>query len=330
MSTRPQLALVLCARNEERFLPAFLAYHRALGVDRAYVYLDRCTDRSRDHLARHDWVEVIERNQPDGTTQLSLHQMACANDALVRARAQEIPWLMMLDADEFAWGGDPLPRPCPAWRRWLGLPAATLAARGHLSRLIDGAAADTEMILLRTAEVVVEAGREDLPFWTQHHFQTEVALHRPVLHPGTGEMRTLNRWLGHRLGKSIVRTACDVQAFDSHRWTRRQDRDIPDDLPLRTEQHGWILHYVVTGPEHWRQKYLNLAYEPAHWLRGQPVDFPKQAWKEAAMRMDEAEARDYFSTWVAVPPRLVRAARRRGSLRRVSVVEDILKQTKFC
>jgi hypothetical protein len=324
-----KLALVMCIRNEERFLPAFLAYHRTLGVDRAYVYLDRCTDRSRELLARHHWVVTINRDQGNAPAQLALHQMACANDALERARDEGMDWLMMLDADEFAWGGDALPGPCAWWQRWTGKRRSDLEARGHLVRLLERVAPETEMILLRTAEVVPELERSNKPFWTLHHVQVERVLQRPVLHPGEQQVRTLNRWLGHRLGKSIVRTSCDVQAFDSHRWTRRQDCKVPEAVPLRTEPRGWLLHYIVTSPGHWWRKYRQLSQEPSHWIRGEPVEFPKQAWKEAAMNMDEATARAYFLKWVAVPARRLRIAQRRGVVRRVTVVQDVLKISNF-
>lgn len=320
----PALALVTLIHNEARFLPAFLAYYRALGVARAYVYLDRCTDASLAILQRHDWVEAVVCDQAAGPGQLTLHQMHCASDALGRARAGGFEWLLQVDVDEYAWGGAELPPARTFWRRPSRALADVLLQKGSLCALVQRAAPDTEMILLRTAEVVPTPRHTGKPFWDLHDFQVEGVFRRPMLDPTDGKVRLLDRWMGHRLGKSLVRTQADVQAFDSHVWTRNQRVPVPECLPLVTETQGWLLHFVVTDGRHWLQKYRQLAYEPNRWLRGQPVDFPKQAWKEASQTMDESAACAYFDRWVAVSPLRRWIARVRGRIQRITLVGDLL------
>lgn len=55
----PRLAMVMCIKNEERFLEANLHYHHALGVARAYIYLDNCTDRSLELVQSFPWAVPI-------------------------------------------------------------------------------------------------------------------------------------------------------------------------------------------------------------------------------------------------------------------------------
>ena len=321
----PALALVTVIRNEACFLPAFLAYYRALGVARAFVYLDRCTDASCAILQQQDWVEAVVCDQAPGPAQLTLHQMQCANDALARARAGGFDWLLLVDADEYAWGGVELPPARPWWRRTSRAQADALRQQGSLIGLVAQAAPETEMIILRTAEVVPEPRHTGKPFWSLCYFQVEGVFRRPVLDPITGRVRPLERWMGHRLGKSLVRTRGDVQAFDSHMWTRNQRVPVPEPLPLVTETRGWLLHYVVTDGRHWRQKYRQLAHEPNRWLRGQPVDFPKQAWKEVSQTMDESAACAYFDRWVAASRFRRWIARARGRVRRVTFVKELME-----
>jgi hypothetical protein len=325
-SPDPSVVMATCVRNEARFLPAFLAYYRALGVERAYVFLDRCTDASREILKRHDWVEAVEVDQEPGPTQLTVHQMRCADEALARARAEGYDWLLFVDVDEYAWGGHELPPARPWWRRASERSVEALLREGSLRRLVAQANAATEMVVLKTAEVVPEADHVEKPFWTLRHVQVKHVLPRRMLDPTTGALRVLDRWIGHRLGKSLVRTAADVQAFDSHVWTRFQGVPVPERLPIRTEERGWLLHYVVTDGRHWLNKYRQLAQEPDHWLRGQVVEFPKQAWKEASLTMDEAAARAYFDRWVAVSRSARWKARARGHIKRISFVEDVMQR----
>ena len=48
MKPMPRVALLACVRDEAEFLPAFLLYHNAIGIERVYLFLDRCTDASED------------------------------------------------------------------------------------------------------------------------------------------------------------------------------------------------------------------------------------------------------------------------------------------
>jgi hypothetical protein len=304
------LAMIMCVQDEELFLAANLAYHHLLGVERAYVYLDRCGPATRSILARFAWVCPIDR--PCREEHLVLHQMACADDALQRARAEGFEWLLHLDADEFA--------------------MADLADRlddtvGSLPAKLADVSAGTVMVRFRTREVVPLRGMEKEPFWKLVYFQSGGVIERDLLDPCTGEMKRLRRWLGHDRGKSAVRTTADVQAADSHEWTENQRRPLPRKIPLPSEDHGFCHHFVVVSAEHWQEKYRKLAQvDPPNWPRGRPVDFPKQSWKEASLRMSRVEAERYFDRWVALPADQLAPYLKEGIVIEERAVDRILTQ----
>jgi hypothetical protein len=281
----PRLALVSCVRDEARFLRTFLAYHRALGVERAYLYLDRCTDASPDVAREFAWVDAISRDRRPGSD-LVRYQMQAADDALARARADGMDWLLSIDVDEYAWGDGTGP---------------TALVAGDLRRLLARARGDTEAVVLRTLEVVPARLPAGASWCALRHVLDTGTLSRAILDPATGRERRFDGWIGHRLGKSAVRVAADVQAGTPHVWTRRQGSTMPDLVPVPTEPLGLHFHFVVVDAEHWRAKYRKLAEDPPIWPRGAPVAFPKQSWKEAAARMTPAEAAAYFERWIAVP-----------------------------
>ena len=66
-----------------------------------------------------------------------------------------------------------------------------------------------------------------------------------------------------------------------------------------TARAGLHYHFVVTDWRHWLEKYRKFSEYPAQWEKGNAVRFPKQAWKEASRRMNDAEAKAYFEGWVA-------------------------------
>lgn len=298
-SSLPTVALVLCVRDEAEFLAANLRYHHALGVSRAYVFLDRCRDESAEVASAFPWATVLRHDRPDDIRHLPIHLTDCANRGLALARRDGMDWLLFLDADEFARGD---------------------GVDGQLPAMLADVSADTDQLVLPTREVAPEvvAG----PFWHLRHFQVSGIVRRPILDPHTGELRTLGKWIGHNQGKALARTRAALVAISSHRWGAAAGR-----APVPTEQRGWHYHYVVTSGRHWHAKYRQLAEEPATWQGGKPVPFPKQCWKELAVRLSPAEADDYYRRWVAFSPRLCDEQVTQGLLTRDDFVRQVLSRS---
>ena len=323
----PTVALALVVRDEARFLARHLAYHRALGVSRAYVYLDRCVDDSGAIARSFDFAEVVERDRDPAERFMSTYQTGVLADALSRARAEGVDWLLHVDADEFAFGENAAEPSDPDLE-----PPADLLARGDLRRLIRratrpwrgglrGLGRRVDQIILRPLEVVPTPLTAGQPFSALFWFQDGGALSRDLLDPTDGTVRRLDDWLGARRGKSLIRVAADVKPKSAHDW-----QTMSGGRPV-TANAGFHLHFVVTDGRHWLEKYRKFSEYPATWEKGNAVRFPKQAWKEAAARMSDADALAYFDRWVAVPgAELSRLAGTREGrhLRRTTIVPDVL------
>lgn len=325
MSAMPKWAFVAFVKDEERFLPAFLDYHRSLGAERGYFFIDRSTDRTAEIVANCPWAAAMDAGFNPAREQMQAAQITCYDQALRMARTDGLDWLIMLDADEFLWGGADWPEPSS----WLRRRRRSAAEEGNIGAMLAGVAPDVESIRIPPVEIIVESDGLMKPFWERQWFQDGRPVPRKVLDPRTGGMLSVERFLGHSAGKAFIRTTCDAQAFNAHKWTRRQDLALPDDIPLRTEDRGRMFHFLSIHAGHWRAKYEKLSHEPDTWLRGQPVTQTKQAWKAVASGMGEREAADYFRKWVALSPSAIRAGRRAGILKRATAVEDVLRECGF-
>ncbi len=319
MTGAPSLGLVSCVKNEERFLAAFLEYHRRLGVSRAYVFLDRCTDASAEIAAAFPWVRVIPvQEHCDETFRYvaGLHRF-CSALALDRAREEGLDWLMLLDPDEFAYG-----RFLPPWPGGTGRHRAS-AEEGDLRKLCAGVASDVDMIVLRTKELVPCRLGESLPFWEQAFFQSRFPLRHRVYDPMRPSVRRTVRWLGNNVGKSIVRVGADVRARGSHFWHVERDGRLQEPKTVRL---GAFCHFHVTGVRHWLEKFTKLAHEPDVWAGGDRVPFTKRVWKAAAAHLDERAAWEYLERSVFRSERELCLRALMGQLSRETTVKDILSE----
>ncbi len=299
----PRLALVMIVRDEERFLEAHLRYHGALGVTRAFVYLDRCTDRSAEIVARFPWADAIRRDRDPVDRFLSEHQVRVLGDAIGRAREAGFDWLLHIDADEFARGASD----------------DASSAVGSLLRLLEEVSPETEQVILPPVDVLPTALAPGEPFHRLHWILQRGKLRRRILDPSSGAMRMLDKRIGHTRGKAIVRTAVEVKPLDAHRWGRAADGE-----ELVSERRGRLYHFVVVDGEGWWSKHRRLAEYPGVWSKGKAVAFPKQAWKEAAVRMTLEEATAYFDRWVRVAPWRLWLPRLLGRVARDDFVERVL------
>ena len=298
--------MMMCAHNEAAFLRANLAYHHAVGVQRAYLFLDHCSDDTEKIAASFPWVEIIHRDRAPETQFMRQHQNACAAIALERARAENYDWLLHLDADELAFGGDPVvrhpaDRPPNIITKFLVHRFKKARDRAHLGAMLATAAPETQQIRLRSHEAFPLRLSRAEDFWQNPYFQSGEPFTQRILDPTTGNKMKFDRYLGHNQGKSIVRTAADVQAFNPHSWTTDQGiaaPEFPEEIPIPTEERGCHFHYLIVTPEQWRKKFGAFEGLAKAWPSGTPLAFPKSAWREAALTMSESEAADYLDEWV--------------------------------
>lgn len=108
LGTRPAVGVAVCAifRNEARYLPEWVTFHRLQGVERFYLYENRSTDDWRTELAPEldgGVVEVTDWPREPG-------QWSAYNNCLERHR-RDTRWIAFIDVDEFLFSpsGRPLP-----------------------------------------------------------------------------------------------------------------------------------------------------------------------------------------------------------------------------
>ena len=288
----------MTVRNEERFLAANLAWHYHVGVRRAYVYLDRCTDGSEGIARSFPWVEVYERDRLASTRFLMAAQEKNAVEALASARRDGVKWLVHLDADEFACGDEGPDGP----------------VSDDLVQLVGRVTTGTETIVLRPREAIpVRAGSSD-PLSEHVYFQDGQIVERDLLDPASGTIRRLDKWLGHNVGKSIVRVDADVKPNGAHRWLAANGR------PLSRTRRGFHFHFVVMGADHFREKFGKMSEYPDTFLNGAPVPFPKQAFKVAAGKLLPEELDRYYNEWVAMET---------GELERLTRLGIVVKDSRL-
>lgn len=298
--------MMMCVQNEERFLEAHLAYHHALGVRRAYVFLDRCTDGSEEIVNSFPWATAIKKNR--GDVKFSrIFQNHCADIALGRARQDGFEWLLHLDPDEFAFGNNPDPRKKPTATEDEALSFDPendhwLRVRGDLGKMLQRLPEGTELVEMRSKEVIPQLMSSGKNFWENVYFQDRKPIKRQILDPRSQKIIEHNKFLGHRRGKTIVNTAADVRSRDAHGWIPdapgiKEDARNQNSL-LKTEYHGFHYHYLIVSTAHWLEKYQRFDGLAKVWPSGLPVEFPKLSWRLASLEMSPAEADAYLREWV--------------------------------
>jgi hypothetical protein len=89
-----QLAVGAIFRNEARYLPEWIEFHRQQGVERFYLYENNSTDSWEQTLAPYRDVVELQR-WPDDPGQFS------AYTDCVRRHRWDTRWLALIDLDEF-------------------------------------------------------------------------------------------------------------------------------------------------------------------------------------------------------------------------------------
>ncbi len=91
-----RVGLVLIAKNEARYLPEWIEYHKAVGVTRFFIYDNESTDNTREILQQYiDEGSVVYTWCPG-----KIRQFPAYIDALDRFRF-EVKYMGFIDTDEF-------------------------------------------------------------------------------------------------------------------------------------------------------------------------------------------------------------------------------------
>ena len=143
---RPPVGLAICAifRDEARYLPEWVAFHRLVGVERFYLYDNRSTDDWRAALApelAEGVVDVVDWPHERG-------QLSAYADCLERHRT-DTRWIAFIDIDEFLFSpaGHSLPTVLSEFRAWPGVAVCSrYYGTGGLQEPTDGLVIETYLM----------------------------------------------------------------------------------------------------------------------------------------------------------------------------------------
>ncbi|MCB0165886.1 MAG: glycosyltransferase family 2 protein [Anaerolineae bacterium] len=321
----PKIAMFMCIHNEERFLEANLRYHRALGVSRAYVFLDRCEDASLQIAQSFPWVEPIILDDRLHTLSPYYSDLfrVCADHAWRMAQAEGFDWLVCIDVDEFVFVNNQSIVQNTHFDL-TDIPLETILCAGHLPSMLSTVSPGTEAIFLQSWNVVPGKPNQNDPFWKQYFFQSQKPWTQTMCDPLTGKIIDWDGNLASR-GKSMVRTNAAIQCLDSHLWVRSQGvNHRPVNISIPTKNHGFLYHFYIVNSHHWREKYQKLSRELTLWQSGSPVQFPKQCGKRASAVLNNDEIEIYLNEWFFLPAKVLESHVEQQLLRKADVVEKVI------
>jgi len=288
------IGLVMTIRNERPMLRRNLLYHRYLGVDKMYVYLDNCTDGSETTVEDLPYVSVgpnvdpeLLRNHPGAEVYIQHPDHITARHSLNvihtidLAAAEGLDWLINIDPDE------------------LICPHADSIERDDLKRFFASIDADAESVLFMPFESCARRMEYADVFSEETLFTPPGAKGtREVFDPMDGSTLSAELMLGHYTGKCAIRPVPGIVPRGPHDFVR------PDRSRLRTEVRGLLLHYYLSGFSHFIRKFRNFSDRPDTWVSGKKVRQQKRLWRDLVNKSDfsEEQLRAYFERWVLVSP----------------------------
>lgn len=133
--TRKYLSLCAIVRDQEHYIKEWLAFHRAVGVEKFYLRLNDCDDRTFEKIRELPFTDdvVVYHDHPKGSgegAQPSWYRF------VLREYGRFTKWMMFIDSDEFFFGTkeDHLPTILERYENYGGL-AAHWIIFGHNKRL---------------------------------------------------------------------------------------------------------------------------------------------------------------------------------------------------
>ncbi len=92
--------IIACMKNEAPYILEWIAYHRAIGVDRFLIYTNDCEDGTDVILDRLTALGMVEHRRNDGWKGKSPQQHAL-NHATEEPMIRDAEWIIHIDVDEF-------------------------------------------------------------------------------------------------------------------------------------------------------------------------------------------------------------------------------------
>ncbi|ABC62368.1 glycosyltransferase family 2 protein [Erythrobacter litoralis] len=281
-SVGPSFGIVYTVKNEARLLPDALKWHRTLGAQRFYVFLDGTTDSMRDWLDKQRDVMVRESVPPDEVRDAPGFSKKLAKgwgsfidarknlNAWVAARLalkDGIAWLAMIDPDELllpdpSGGVDPI----------------------AMQSLLAGQEPDVAQVLLPNCDVLPDGAARAYPF-AHRHFQARF----PALEAA---------WRTSRKALSVVSNPLKVARYDQWYWDKALGRDLPRRLFHPETGEAIPAGYFLSYSSHKSILRTRLArgWLPTihHWKKGDGEGETVKAKRAKMLHFDFTDAESYL------------------------------------
>jgi len=331
-----KIAIVYTVKNEERLLRQNILYHKAIGIDCFFVYLDNSTDTTKDSIKDLSYVNIYNSVKPEKyenvsflnkfTSQAKEHHTArqCLNtyDAKQLCKEQQIDWLISIDADELFVPDIKKEKDCKSFFLGIGT--------------------DINVINFRVYEALQRrisynnVFKEETLFKTKNTFKRRFEkLYKNIFNPFSNELVKFPYWYGQYLGKSAIRVNSMVIPHNVHRYRNKNG------ATLNVLQKGSLLHYHFYDAKDFIKKFKNFKKHPDTFLSGNKVGSLKLLLRDVVNKsgMNEVALNEYFVNYLMFSEREVRKLlrdklfyifqRKEKSLQRINIVKEVIVKHKI-
>ena len=270
-----KIGLVITVKNEARLLRNHLLYHKAIGVDRVFVYFDNTTDNGKETIADLNFVTISNSVPAEKyshlddfdkfTSKASEHHTArqCLNtyDAQTLCESEKIDWLISIDADELITDG--------------------LEESSNLKMFFNAVPQNIEVISFKTLEVLQRRMHYKNVFAEETLFKfNRVAFYRYIQNPFNSTKLKSNWWYGHEVGKSAVRISSALIPHNVHHFIRK------DGSKAVRLVAGYLLHFHIYDADDFIKKFKNFVDHPNTFLSGSKVVELKLLLRDVVNKLD--------------------------------------------
>src|SRR5690606_14102293 len=270
-----KVAVVMTVKNEARLLKQNVLYHLGIGVHKIFVYFDHTTDDGAETIRDLEAVEInvsvatktyqdkpyLEKFWSNAHEHHTARQCLNTYDAMQKCQAEQIDWLISLDADEL----------------FLSSKDGLITIHEFFK---EAGQLKADIITLKPMEVVARKMAyhnvmlEETLFKTQKNFQSKFdQIYHKVYDPYNQTHKTVSFWLGHTMGKAAIRVQSAAIPYNVHRYV-----SVDGGEPLKTISMGYLLHYHIYDFEDFIKKFQNFKEHPDTFLSGNKIEDLKSLW----------------------------------------------------
>ena len=262
------IGLVLTVKNEARILRQNLLYHKAIGVDKVFVYFDNSTDNGKALVRDLDFVEVSDSVSEDlygeveclqkFNSKAKIHHTArqCLNtyDAIEKCKLLNIDWLISLDADE--------------------LVITHKSEASQLKTFFKTIESSIDVVNFKPYEILQTKHHYDnvfaeaILFKSTYMFTNKIdRVFKKFYNPFSRKTLSFSYWYGHHMGKSAIRinSTNKIIPQNVHRMV------YVDNSNVRSIDKKGLLHYHIYDGEDFIKKFKNFKNHPNTFLSGNKV-----------------------------------------------------------